>query len=201
MHPEKVSPEVVQELASKLSVDTTLTELYLDRLNIDQMGHVKIASGIANNKSLALTTFTGFNLGPILSKLLNDPSNLGELTNDQVLKYLISLQKLSRFPTDNESISMISISNQLPSLASTFSKDAYSFSNNSSSNNNNGYLRSSYSNNNFLLSDEDISLLLSDSHTFSSSHTKTEHSANSNGNEQNLFTDIIVRNLYHYIHI
>lgn len=113
-----MSPQVIQEIASKLSTTSILTELYLDHMNIGQAGEKRIAAGIATNKSLALTTFSGFCLGPVMAKLESFHPSVGffcEASNYQTLQHL---SLIAKNPSDHMETDCIALS---PSSSSSSS--------------------------------------------------------------------------------
>lgn len=85
-----INNEVARLLGDLLSKNRTLTELYMDRTNIGPAGERSIATGIASNRSCALSSFTGFDLGEVLIAL-GSPACLGTMPNKKALQYLAEM--------------------------------------------------------------------------------------------------------------
>jgi hypothetical protein len=150
-----LSPEVVKKIASYLGKNNALKELYLDQMNMDQDSERNIALAIAVNKKSALSVFTGFSLGPHLSELKIDDA-LYCMSNEQVLKHLWC----SSTDTKDTVVAMSrnpSFSNFHSFVAEILPPEVFRET---------GFLSGFPSTTSFLLSEEEISLLLSDADPF-----------------------------------
>lgn len=82
-----LNTDVARLLADLIARNKTLAELYLDRANIGSAGERYIATGIASNRHCGLVSFTGFDLGEVLTTL-GSPQALGSMSNKKVLQHL-----------------------------------------------------------------------------------------------------------------
>ena len=82
-----LNTDVARLLADLIARNKTLAELYLDRANIGSAGERYIATGIASNRRSGLVSFTGFDLGEVLTTL-GSPQILASMPNKKVLQHL-----------------------------------------------------------------------------------------------------------------
>lgn len=163
-----LSPEVVKRISAYIRNDTMLRELYLDQMKMDRDSEKNIALGISLNENLVLSVFTGFALGPVLGELRNNET-LISLSNDQVLKFLCQT-RIEVKDTDPGMSQNQSCSNFLAAVAHVLPPENFK---------DNGTLSGFPSTNSFILSEEEISLLLSDADPFANSVRTNVTSVNS----------------------
>ena len=82
-----LNTDVARLLADLIARNKTLAELYLDRANIGSAGERYIATGIATNRHCGLVSFTGFDLGEVLTTLGSPPA-MASMPNKKVLQHL-----------------------------------------------------------------------------------------------------------------
>eukprot|EP01031_Cornospumella_fuschlensis_P030615 gene30615-36991_t len=77
-------------VAHMLSLNTTLSALYIDHTNLTSNGEKIIGSGIARNRRGVLQLLTGMDLGKVLVQL-GSPAQLGDMSNENALRYLAQI--------------------------------------------------------------------------------------------------------------
>eukprot|EP01031_Cornospumella_fuschlensis_P026042 gene26042-31444_t len=77
-------------VAHMLSLNTTLSALYIDHTNLTSSGEKIIGSGIARNRRGVLQLLTGMDLGKVLVQL-GSPAQLGDMSNENALRYLAQI--------------------------------------------------------------------------------------------------------------
>jgi Ran GTPase-activating protein (RanGAP) involved in mRNA processing and transport len=85
-----MNAEVSFLMANTLKVDDVLEELYLDRIDIGEVGEKNISIGLSMNSMCPLRKLTGFHLGRVLV-MLGSPPELSTMTNEVALQYLRSM--------------------------------------------------------------------------------------------------------------
>jgi Leucine-rich repeat (LRR) protein len=85
-----INTDVARLLADLICKNSTLNELSLDRANISSTGERYIAGGIASNRHSALVSFTGFDLGEVLTSL-GSPPILAGMSNKKALAHLADM--------------------------------------------------------------------------------------------------------------
>ncbi|RYH31749.1 hypothetical protein EON65_02055, partial [archaeon] len=77
-------------VAHMLSLNATLSALYIDHTNLTSSGEKIIGSGIARNRRGVLQLLTGMDLGKVLVQL-GSPAQLGDMSNENALRYLAQI--------------------------------------------------------------------------------------------------------------
>lgn len=81
---------VAVSVAHILSLNSTLSALYIDHTNLTSSGEKIIGSGIARNRRGVLQLLTGMDLGKVLVQL-GSPAQLGDMSNENALRYLAQI--------------------------------------------------------------------------------------------------------------
>jgi len=98
----KLDTDGAKAVAYALAYNRSLKYFFMDNCAANHYSQRHITAGIVSNSQVALHTITGFRIGAV-AVTLGLPSALEQLTNDQVLKFILLMWEQNRFETEKTS--------------------------------------------------------------------------------------------------